>query len=291
MCPLCGTVVDADVSECPSCGEQFSPVEGAAAEPEYDEETVTEETQELFVPDEVPEEKPESDMGLCETCGTALSDDGKCPECQPPEEGAKASDGCPLCGSKSYTKESGDLVSCSGCGNVYVKKDFEPEGQNWKWKFWIGLVFILVGNVGVALGSYIHNVFRWSPLGRMYLGYGWLDQMVGVVGIVIFILGLILFAWSFKREREVQCPSCKVIIRESQFDIYEPEEEEEELPKEVAVKSALDEIGEMVECPSCGASVSMFDTSCPSCGTLFELDMEVNIGSVSYPLVPRPCPW
>jgi hypothetical protein len=246
-------------------------VETAKSAPEYSEEIVTEETEEVFVRDEIPEEEPKSD--ICEICETPLSEDGKCPMCQPPEEAAKASAGCPLCSSKIYTKESGDLVSCEDCGNVYVHKDFEPEGQNWKWKFWVGLVFILVGNIGIALGSYIHNVLKWSPFGKMYLGYGWFDQTVGAIGIILFVLGLFLFAWSFKREREIQCPSCKVIIRESQFEIYEPEEEEEEIPKEVSVKSALDEIGEMVECPSCGASVSMFDTSCSACGTVFEIDI------------------
>jgi predicted amidophosphoribosyltransferase len=259
---MCGTVVDASVSECPGCGESFSPVE-------VSEETVTEEVQELTVP---RDSAPEPEFGICEACDGPLNDEGKCPTCQPPERVAKASDGCPICAGKEFTKESGDLVSCTGCGNVYVRKQFEPTPQSWKMKFWVGLIFIMIGNVGVALGSYVHNVMQWSPLGDMYLGYGWMDQIVGAIGIVLFILGLILFAWSFKREREIQCPSCKVVIRESEFEIYEPPEEEEVIPKEVSVKSALDEIGEMMECPSCGAEVSMFDSSCSNCGAVFEMD-------------------
>jgi|GEM_PF-3590702 len=313
---MCGTVVSASASECPDCGEAFSPIENEEAEPEleekimveneeaepeleekimvengeaepeleeeimvengeiepgYSEETTVEETEELFVQDDSVVDEPE--MGICEACDGPLSPEGKCPTCQPPETAGRGSEGCPLCASKMYTTESGDLVSCSECGNVYVKKMFEPTQQNWKWKFWTGLLFILVGNIGVALGSYIHNVVQWSPLGGMYLGYGWMDQFVGAIGIVLFILGLLLFAWSFKREREVQCPSCKVVIRESQFDVFEPEEEEA-ISDEIGVESALEEIGEAAECPTCGSSVSIFDDSCANCGAVFEMDID-----------------
>lgn len=270
VCPMCGSAVNASASECPGCGEPFSSVEPKGTEPEFIEETVTEVTEEFQ--DDKDTALPK--FGSCEECDSPLAKDGSCPTCSPMEMAADGSDGCPLCSSTEFSVESGDLVSCSGCGNVYVRAEFEPPTQNWKWKFWIGLVFILVGNVGVALGSYVHNVARWSPLGNLYLGYGWIDQFVGVIGIVLFILGLILFAWSFKREREVQCPSCKVIVREGQLTEFEPEEEEE-LPESVAVESALEEIGEMAECPSCGASVSMFDTSCSNCGEVFDIEMDL----------------
>jgi rubredoxin len=271
VCPMCGGAVSASASECPGCGEPFSPVENGDLEPEFIEETVTEVTEEIDVADENGEILPEP--GKCDECDSALSLDGSCPTCSPIEKAPDGSDGCPICGNKEFSVESGDLVSCCECGNVYVRDEFEPPSQNWKWKFWIGLVFILVGNVGVALGSYVHNVVRWSPLGNMYLGYGWIDQFVGVIGIVLFILGLILFAWSFKREREIQCPSCKVIVRESQLTVYEPEKEEE-LPESIAVESALEEIGDTAECPLCGASVSMFDTSCSNCGEVFDTEMD-----------------
>jgi len=270
---MCGTPVSASASECPGCGEAFSPIEDVV-EPEYTEETVVEETDEILIKDDAVPAEEEAGIPACETCGSDLARDGKCPECQPVEKLSKTSDGCPICHSKNYSKESGDLVSCTDCGNVYVMKDFEPIGQNWKWKFWVGLIFILVGNVGIALGSYIHNVLQWP--GDIYLGYGMVDRFIGAVGIILFILGLMLFALSFKREREIQCPSCKVVIRESHFEIYEPPEEEEVLPKEVAVKSALDEIGEMMECPSCGAEVSIFDAACGNCGAVFEMEMEAS---------------
>lgn len=258
---MCGSAVSASASECPGCGEPFSPL------PNGDSELTVETTEEYEPADEL--KVPES--GKCEECGEKLSVEGICPKCSQ-EEISEGKDGCPVCGNKSYSIQSGDLVSCVGCGNVYVREPFTPAEQNWKWKFWVGLIFILVGNVGVALGSYIHNVLRWSPLGAMYLGYGWFDQLVGAIGIVLFILGLLLFAWSFKREREVTCPNCKVTVRESQLSVYEPEEEEE-VPESLAVKSALDEIGETAECPSCGTSVSIFDTVCGNCGAVF--DMEV----------------
>lgn len=271
VCPMCGGAVSASASECPGCGEPFSPVENGGKDPEFIEETITEVTEE-FDTENGKNGLPET--GRCVECDSVLSMDGTCPTCSGTERAPEGSDGCPICGSVDFAVESGELVSCSACGNVYVRDEFEPPAQSWKWKFWIGLIFILIGNVGVALGSYVHNVARWSPLGAMYLGYGWIDQIVGIIGIVLFILGLILFAWSFKREREVQCPACKVIVRESQLTEYEPEEEEE-LPESVAVESALEEIGEAAECPVCGASVSMFDTSCGNCGEVFEVEMNI----------------
>jgi rubrerythrin len=303
VCPMCGTIVDASASECPSCGEPFAPIEESVEEspgmepvdeellpeeplPEPEDEyleEVVEETEEIetLPPEEeagLPEEKAELS---CKECGAPLSPtDRECPEC-----GAKVelpvsdfTDGCPICGSMSYTVESGDLVSCDECGNVYIKKEFEPPPEiKWKWKFWVGLIFIVVGDLGVALGSYIHNVMHWSPLGDLYLGYGWLDQMVGIVGVVLFILGLILFAWSFKRDRQVQCPSCKIVLRDTALIPFQEEEEEEEVPESEAIETVLEEIGEEVECPECGQLVSIYDGTCPNCGAVFETAEEETI--------------
>ncbi len=288
---MCGTDVGADVSECPGCGESFLSLDNdeLAPEQEFYEKTITEEIEEVMTaPDDeltvhedvvqiIPEDEglavPEV-VDYCPDCESQLADDGSCPGCTSSEMSDEATDGCPICGSKSFTVESGELVSCGDCGNVYILKEFTGAEQSWKWKFWVGLIFIVVGDLGVALGSYVHNVLEWSPFGTMYLGYGWMDQLVGFVGIILFILGLVLFAWSFKREREVQCPSCKVIVLKEQLIEVEADEDEF-VPEELAVESALKEIDEVVECPSCGAEVSMFDASCGDCGVLFELEGEL----------------
>ena len=276
MCPMCGGTVNASATECPGCGEPFAPVDNSDetpapedAGPDLTEETVTEVTEEFQI-----EDSPEMVASeMCADCGSQLASDGTCPSCSSLERRGEGDFGCPICGNTEYSIETGDIVSCVECGNVYVRDEFKPTPQSWKWKFWVGLVFVLFGNVVVALGSYIHNAARWSPLGAMYLGYGWIDQIVGAIGVVVFILGLLLFAWSFKREREVECPLCHVTVRESELIVFEPEEEEA-MPESSAVETALEEIGEMAECPSCGARVSMFDSSCFNCGTVFDLEIE-----------------
>jgi hypothetical protein len=309
---MCGSAVDETATECSGCGEQFAPVEEVSEEPEFYEEITTEETEEVerltpeeeitdeiqpedieaeevitdeiqpedieaeeVITDEIQPEDLDADEELLITDETEEEIPEE--EVEPPEEELQVSEeGCPICGSKLFSVESGDLVSCDDCGNVYIRKEYVgPCKQNWKLKFWVGLIFIIVGDIGVALGSYVHNIYRWSPLGDLYLGYGWMDQAFGVVGIVLFIVGLILFAWSFKREREVQCPSCKVIICEDQMAIHEEkEEEEEDVPEEEAIETAMEEIGEVGECPHCGVVVSLFDTVCPNCETPLDLGEE-----------------
>ncbi len=312
---MCGSAVDETATECPDCGEQFAPLEEVSEEPEFVEEITTEETEEIEqlapveeitdeiqpedieaeekfqitedtgefeemapveeITDEIPPEDidAEEELQLTEDTEEELSEE----EGEPLEEELQVSDaGCPICGSQLFTVESGDLVSCDDCGNVYIRKEYVGLcKQSWKLKFWVGLIFIIVGDIGVALGSYVHNIYRWSPLGDLYLGYGWMDQLFGVIGVVLFIVGLILFAWSFKREREVQCPSCKIIICEGQLTIHQEEEEEEAVvPEAEAIEEAVEEIGEVGECPHCGVMVSVFDAVCPNCETPLDIKEE-----------------
>lgn len=245
-CPVCGVLVDQNATECPACGEVF-------AVDDVDQNQDVQDIQEV-----PPEEAGESEEPPEETNDVTSPED--------------ISETCPLCGGNRYSPESGDLVSCLDCGNVYTKQ-FPAGGteNSWKWKFWIGLVFILIGDFGFALASYLHNVYRWSPLGDLYLGYGWMDSLLGAVGVIIFIIGLILFAWSFKRERVVQCPNCKVHMLES--DLLPPPEDEED---EVTLEGVIEDLEEEVlECPNCGASTGIFDKECPSCGVPFEVVEDV----------------
>jgi rubrerythrin len=259
VCPSCGSVIAKDSSQCPICGESFT-TEPAG---KFDAE--------LAVP------------ATCQKCGGEIPEGrDKCPACAKAEKHDHGEDDhatCPVCGSFHYEVQTGDLVKCRDCGNAYVLvKPAEGFFTGWKWKFWIGLTFILVGDFGFALASYIHNVLKWTFLGDMYLGYGWIDSLLGVLGIVLFAVGIVLFAWSFRREREVKCTSCGVYIMENELV---PTEEPKTAPSEAAVKAALSEIEEELACPNCGKTVALFDEKCPSCGQiLVELTMEEKFESV-----------
>ncbi|MBI5000125.1 MAG: zinc ribbon domain-containing protein [Euryarchaeota archaeon] len=230
-CAACGADLAEGAAECQSCGEK-APTEAE--------------------PNKCP--KCEAELPLdtteCPGCGTKVE-----PKYRPGHV-------CPVCGSDKYTPESGDLVKCNECGNVYVRADDE-EGilKGWKWKFWLGLAFIAIGDFGFALASYLHNVARWSPIGDMYLGYGWLDTLLGAVGITLFALGVVLFGWAFRREKTVECPSCGEVIFEHELKV----EEEREADKD-EIDKALEEIESVIECPNCGENCTLFDTSCPNCG-------------------------
>jgi RNA polymerase subunit RPABC4/transcription elongation factor Spt4 len=287
VCPACGSLIDRDATECPICGEAFAdgvgPKPVSKAEPDAALEGEDAGTEPGMTPDgESPPVEPGSETPagpdeelevptVCELCGKELPEGAdKCPDCAVAgEEEAKeerpVASSCPACGSKKYTAETGDLVKCEECGNTYVRS--EPEGffKSWKWKFWVGLTFILVGDFGFALASYLHNVVKWTFLGDMYLGYGWLDSSLGVVGIVLFAVGILLFVWSFKREREVKCQSCGEYLLESELI---PTEEPTAAPTEEAVQEVLGEIEEL-NCPNCGVEITMFDEKCPSCGHVF----------------------
>ncbi len=263
VCPSCGSVIGKDSAQCPICGEGFTqePTNGDAAKS----------ASELEVP------------GTCPKCGGEIPDGVKdCPACAKAKSHDHGDDDhatCPVCGSFHYSAQTGDLVKCDDCGNAYVLvKPSEGFFTGWKWKFWIGLTFIIVGDFGFALASYVHNVLKWTFLGDMYLGYGWIDSLLGVLGVVLFAVGIVLFAWSFKREREVKCDSCGVYIMENELI---PTEEPRTAPSEDSVKEALSQIEEELACPGCGKTVALFDEKCPSCGQiLVELTMEENFESV-----------
>lgn len=251
-------------------------------EEETDDEPVEEyeDPDELGVPDDhdifADDVDDDVDDGqFCKTCDAALSQDAEvCEACgeavSPIEEEPEKSDGCPSCGCSEFTPQKGDMVSCNDCGNIYLIEDvIDGPDTSWKWKFWGGLILILIGDFGFAFISYVHNVARWSPLGDMYLGYGRVDSMLGAVGVTIFIVGLVLFAWSFKRDREVDCPSCGIHIKESEL-LPVPEEEEPET--EVRISDVMGEIEDVAECPNCSAPTSIFDIECSVCGVEFEAE-------------------
>lgn len=119
-----------------------------------------------------------SEMGKCPTCGAVIPLDSKeCPEC-----------------GEIFTDE------------VKVIKEEEvvyEEGKREKLLFWVGLVLVLLGGPGLALGSWMHDWFRVPIIGQAYDAFGPINRLFATVGMIILIIGIILLILSLRLTRTV----------------------------------------------------------------------------------------
>ena len=95
-----------------------------------------------------------------------------------------------------------------------------------KGKFYAGVILMLIGGPGLALGSYLHNA-PWEsgtnhpPILGSWSGFGPLDQAVAIVGIIVMVIGIVLILLSGRG-----APS------EEEYEETEETEETEEETKE-----------------------------------------------------------
>lgn len=64
--------------------------------------------------------------------------------------------------------------------------------------FYAGLVMLLVGLPGLALGSSFHDIFRLNLVGQAYSEWGWINQTSLYLGIAVSVVGAVLLAISFR---------------------------------------------------------------------------------------------
>jgi len=57
--------------------------------------------------------------------------------------------------------------------------------------FYLGLVLVLVGGPGLALGTFAHDSLRVPVGGVAYDAFGWVNQSVLGVGAVVLIVGIV----------------------------------------------------------------------------------------------------
>jgi len=62
--------------------------------------------------------------------------------------------------------------------------------------FFMGLIFILLGGPGLALGSLLHDVLKIPIIGEAYDAFGWINRIVAAVGLIILILGVVFLILS-----------------------------------------------------------------------------------------------
>lgn len=107
---------------------------------------------------------------------------------------------CPMCG----TKVPEDAEECPKCGEPFTAEALaSATGKREKGSrtlFWTGVVLTMIGGPGVALGSYLHDVLRVSIAGYdNFESFGWANQLVSTVGIIILVVGIILLILSLPK--------------------------------------------------------------------------------------------
>jgi len=118
---------------------------------------------------------------------------------------------CPTCGSTIPL----DAEECPDCGEIFSLEDVEIKpggevvekgGRREKLLFYLGMILILVGGPGVALGSWLHDWFRIPFPGPEYSSYdvfGPINRFVAVLGLVVLIIGIIFLILSLRASKVV----------------------------------------------------------------------------------------
>ena len=57
--------------------------------------------------------------------------------------------------------------------------------------FYIGLVLFLAGGPGLAVGTFAHDSLRINIVGNAYDAFGWMNQAVLGVGVVVLVIGVV----------------------------------------------------------------------------------------------------
>ncbi len=108
---------------------------------------------------------------------------------------------CPMCGESVPS----DAIECPNCEEPFSPEAFEiikAEGKGSKWLFWSGLILVIVGGPGIALGSWLHD-FLSIPIMDYdnFDSFGWANKLVSSVGIIILVIGIILLILSLPKLR------------------------------------------------------------------------------------------
>ena len=112
---------------------------------------------------------------------------------------------CPSCGA---TVDK-DASECPKCGEIFdasalqvseSESEAEPTkaGRRERFLFYGGVLLILAGGPGIAVGSWLHDILRIPIGGNAFDVFGWLNRLVAAVGLVVLIVGIVLVILSMR---------------------------------------------------------------------------------------------
>lgn len=124
---------------------------------------------------------------------------------------------CPSC----HATVTLEATECPRCGELFEPDATEPAkaeateateaaaastkskpGFREKLLFYAGIVLILLGGPGIALGSWLHDVLRISLLNyNAFDVFGGVNRLVMAAGLIVVIVGVVLFILSLRFSR------------------------------------------------------------------------------------------
>jgi len=96
---------------------------------------------------------------------------------------------------------------CPKCGEPFTPEALNAgltkEEKGSKWLFVAGVILVLIGGPGIALGSWLHDILRVTIAGYdNFESFGWANRLVSSVGIIILVAGIILLILSLPKSRK-----------------------------------------------------------------------------------------
>ncbi len=109
---------------------------------------------------------------------------------------------CPSCGA-SVDKEAAE---CPKCGEIFessalqveTKAESKGSSRRERFLFYAGVLLVLAGGPGIAVGSWLHDILRIPIIGSAYDAFGWVNRLFAAVGLVVLIVGIVLLILSMR---------------------------------------------------------------------------------------------
>lgn len=107
---------------------------------------------------------------------------------------------CPSCGAEVPL----DAKECPSCGEIFSEDllqtaEEEPKPSKLeKVMFYGGVVLVLLGGPGIALGSWLHDVLHIPIIGTAYATFGPLNRLFAAAGLLVLLAGIILLILSLR---------------------------------------------------------------------------------------------
>lgn len=117
---------------------------------------------------------------------------------------------CPSC----HASVSLDATECPRCGEQFEPETPAEEARpaesprkagpafREKFLFYTGILLILLGGPGIALGSWLHDVLRISVMNyNAFDAFGSVNRLVVAVGLIVMVVGVVFFILSLRLSR------------------------------------------------------------------------------------------